>query len=94
MKSKNSFIIFKKKHGKFVLFSDSLFVGISKEDQFIIKDLNKNLIIKLKLKINKNHEFLFENRNKNSNYKIRNDEGYIDLYDLSQNTEESVTTKS
>jgi len=83
-----------KKHGKFSLFSDSLFVGISKEDQFIINDLNKNLIIKLKLKINKNHEFLFENRNKNSNYEIRNDEGYIDLYDLSQNTEESVTTKS
>jgi len=83
-----------KKHGKFSLFSDSLFVGISKEDQFIINDLNKNLIIKLKLKMNKNYEFLFENRNKNSNYEIRNDEGYIDLYDLSQNTEEPVTTIS
>nr|WIF88291.1 hypothetical protein QOL21_07505 [Acholeplasma laidlawii] len=46
------------------------------------------------MKINTENDFLFMNHNKNSNYEIRNDEGYIDLYYLSQNTEEPVTTIS
>jgi len=94
VEKQEQFYDIQKKHRKFSLFSDSLFVGISKEEQFIIKDLNGNLIIKLKLKINTENDFLFMNHNKNSNYEIRNDEGFIDLYDLSLNTEESVTTIS
>jgi len=83
-----------KKHGKFILFSDSMFVGISKENRFIINDLDGNTVIKLKLDVNKHSDFLFKNTAKDSIFEIRNEEGYIDLYNLSKSTEESNTTLS
>jgi hypothetical protein len=83
-----------KKHKKFLLFSDSVFVGISKENYFLINDLDGNTVIKLKLDVNKENDFLFKNNVKDSIFEIRNEEGYVDLYNLSKNTEESITTIS
>ena len=83
-----------KKYGKFTLFSDSMFVGISKKNHFLINDLDGNTVIKLKLDVNKDSDFIFKNSVKDSNFDIRNEEGYIDLYNLSTNTDESTTTIS
>ncbi len=83
-----------KRHGKFILFSDSMFVGISKENHFLINDLNGNTVIKLKLDVNKDSDFIFKNNVKDSIFEIKNEGGYIDLYNLSRNKEESTTTIS
>lgn len=81
-----------KKHNRFILYTDSTFVGISKENYFSINHLNGSAIIKLKLEVNDNGDFLFINSIKNSSFEIRNEDGFIELYDLDNSTEESVAT--
>ncbi len=83
-----------KKRGKFILFSDSIFVGVSKENHFLINNLDGDTVIKLKLDVNKDSDFIFKNNVKDSIFEIRNEDGYIDLYNLTTNTDESTTTIS
>src|SRR5690554_5597456 len=83
-----------KRHGKFILFSDSMYVGISKKNLFLINDFNGKTVIKLKLDVNKDSDFIFKNNVKGSIFEIKNEGGYIDLYNLSRNKEESTTTIS